>query len=99
VDLEGLAVTGTREKNTHRHRSSGFFILFLFLYFYFYIIIFIFFFIKHSLQSGSVGNHAARYTLRILPLSLDSFRGRALPSGMRRLRVRACVCTAGESIS
>jgi len=28
-----------------------------------------------------VGNHAARHTLRILPLSLDSFRGRALPSG------------------
>jgi len=45
----------------------------------------------------SVGNHAARHTLRILPLSLDSFRERALPSGMRRLRVRACVCMVGKA--
>jgi len=36
-----------------------------------------------------VGNHAAPHSLRILPLSLDTFRGRALPSGIRRLRTRA----------
>ena len=46
----------------------------------------------------NVGNHAARHTLRILPLSLNSFRGRALPSGMR-LRVLASgsgVCLDGQ---
>jgi len=41
------------------------------------------------LEFRVVGNHAARHTLRILPLSLDSFRERALPSGIRRLRTRA----------
>jgi len=59
-------------------------------------------------RASSVGNHAARHTLRILPVSLDSFWERALPSGMRekasdsgmrRLRVWACVCTVEESIS
>jgi len=52
-----------------------------------------------GLWDVNVGNHAARHTLRILPLSLNSFRERGLPSGMRRLRVRACVCMVGESIS
>ena len=52
-----------------------------------------------AMYTLSVGNHAARHTLRILPLSLDSFRGGALPSGMRRLQVRACVCMLEESIS
>jgi len=92
VDLGGLAVTGTIEKHGHGHRSLWIFIFFIFFYFFLFYIIFIFyvlfFFIEYGSQSGSVGNHAAHHTLRILPLSLDSFRGRALPSGMRRLRAR-----------
>jgi len=44
---------------------------------------------REDVNPDCVGNHAARHTLRILPLSLDSFRGRALPSGIRRLRTRA----------
>jgi len=68
-------------------------------FFLLFSIFFMFFFIEHGSQSGSVGNHAARHTLRILPLSFDSFQERALPWGMRRLRVRACVSTVKESIS
>jgi len=87
VDLEGWAVTGTIEK--HRHGHWGLEISFYFFYF-FYILYTFFFFIEHGSQSGSVGNHASPNTLKVLPLSLDSFRERALPSGMRRLRTRAC---------
>ena len=63
---------------------------------YFYLFYFIF--IEHGSQSGNVGNHAALDTLRILPLSLDSFRGCPLPSGMR-LRVLPSgsgMCLDGE---
>ena len=79
---------GHNRKAQARARELGDFFFFIFIIFYIFYVLFLFL-IEHGSQSGSIGNHAARHTLRILSLSLDSFRERALPSGMRRLRTRA----------